>query len=413
MKSVKLFRNDTVATTDTPQGTVATTTMPEITLITGLAGLLSLEKAWRKLEANCSGHTSVFQSFDWIATWCEVYAGKAAKVELHVLTGYDGDELVFVWPLMKQSRLGIKVLSWLTEPFGQYGDVLCAKGHCPKRWIEASFGFLRRLKGIDILRLRHVREDSHLAKSSLQFFSDAKSNERAPFLDLTQFATEQDYELRYTPTQRKRRKKIRKHLEDIGPVTFTRLPAGTLADAAIENAIAEKNQWLNDRARYNRVVHCPGHTDFLKKLSRRFGGTTEVIVSELKAGDQPVSWEIGFRHGKTHFAYLTSHMNAHTDLSPGRLHMDLSQRASLEAGMQRFDLMVPYDPHKESWSSGCAATKDYFAPLSASGWLAGHVYLGTIRPVVQKLYYTLQPTVLRWLRTRSNIKVSVMMSWFS
>ena len=145
---------------------------------------------------------------------------------------------------------------------------------------------------------------------------------------------------------------------------------------------------------------CPGHLEFLKRLSRRHGGSVELIVSELKVGDQALSWEIGFRHGTAHFAYITSHMNKHTDLSPGRLHMDLSQKACLAEGMQRFDLMVPYDAHKESWSSASVDTKDYFVAMTAGGWIAGHIYLKMLRPAARKLYYELQPTLLRWLGLR-------------
>jgi CelD/BcsL family acetyltransferase involved in cellulose biosynthesis len=47
-----------------------------------------------------------------------------------------------------------------------------------------------------------------------------------------------------------------------------------------------------------------------------------MVVTELRAGDRPVSWEISFRYGGTHFAYITSHACDLTDLSPGRLHFD-------------------------------------------------------------------------------------------
>ncbi len=225
--------------------------------------------------------------------------------------------------------------------------------------------------------------------------------EKAPSLDLTRFATDADYDARYTPVQRKRRKKIRKALEELGPVTFTQLPNGTLTDTAMRQAIDEKNAWLADRGRINRVLGCPGHWAFLKNLSRRMAGTVEVVVTELKAGDEAVSWEVGFRHRGKHYGYITSHMNKHTDLSPGRLHMDMSQRACLAAGMTEYDLMVPNDAHKESWSSGTMDTNDYYLPLSLQGAVVGHVYIRTIRPVLRKIYYSLDASTLRKLNLKS------------
>jgi CelD/BcsL family acetyltransferase involved in cellulose biosynthesis len=375
-----------------------------LTLVTTLANLRTLQDDWRKLESNCARTPSVFQTFDWIMAWSETYSNGANGPELHLLAGYDKGELTFVWPLMKTRRFGVSTLTWLTDPFGQYGDILCQKDQCAKHWMSNAISFVKRLKGIDLLYLRHVRDDANIGVRAKEMLRDAKTPERAPWLDLTQFANEEAYDARYTGSQRKRRKKIRKHIEELGTVAFKVLPSGVLADRAIDMAIAEKNQWLSERGRLNRVLGCPGHAKFLKNLSRRFGGSVDVIVSELTAGDKPVSWEIGFRSGNTHFGYITSHVNTLTDLSPGRLHMDLSQRASLHAGMSRFDLMVPYDPHKESWSSASEHTHDYFLPFSAAGWLVGHGYLQTIRPVLRKLYYTALPAVFRVLKIRSSGK---------
>jgi CelD/BcsL family acetyltransferase involved in cellulose biosynthesis len=366
-----------------------------ISLTTTLQGLLALEAGWRALEKNACTPTSVFQSFDWISAWCRTYCTGDAPQDLHIITGYDRDRLVFVWPLMVQRRMGLRVLCWLTEPFGQYGDVVCAQHECPRLWVANALRFLKRLKGIDMLRLRHVRDDSTLKSVASKELVDAKLNERAPYLDLTAFASEADYENRYTGAQRKRRKKIRKHLEEMGPVTFVRLPLGSESEAAITNALAEKNKWLAERGRINRVLGCPGHLTFLKTLSRSVPQGLDMVVTELRAGDRPVSWEISFRYGSTHFAYITSHVCALTDLSPGRLHFDHSQRDCLAAGIKTFDLMVPYDSHKESWSSGCMPTQDYFLPLTFAGRIAGNIYLRQIRPALRSVYYRLPQSVLR------------------
>jgi CelD/BcsL family acetyltransferase involved in cellulose biosynthesis len=126
------------------------------------------------------------------------------------------------------------------------------------------------------------------------------------------------------------------------------------------------------------------HAAFLKRLQK---GGFDVVVTELSAGGKPLSWEVGLRYRDHHFAYITSHVNALTDLSPARLHMDLSQRLALRDGMKAFDLMIPYDPHKESWSSATMGTEDYYLPLTARGRVFGRVYLETLRPFLRKAYY--------------------------
>ena len=366
-----------------------------MTLITTLSALRDIESKWRDLELNVQNHSSVFQSFDWVMAWAETYVTEGSGTSLHVFAGYDKDELVFVWPLMRTRQMGLNTLTWLTEPFGQYGDVLCRKGYSPRQWVDSAFVILRRLKDVDLLRLRHVRADSHMGVYATAFFHNARVPEKAPFLDLTSFANEDAYDARYTSTQRKRRKKIRKSIEDMGPVSFKRLPAGSLADTAMASAIAEKNAWLTERGRINRVLGCPKHLSFLKTLSRRRDSNVDVVVTELKAGDRPVSWEVGFRHRDTHYGYITSHVNALTDLSPGRLHMDQSQRACINDGMAVFDLMVPNDAHKESWSSGTVNTNDYYLPLSVLGAGMGHAYIRTLRPLLRHIYYRMEKSNLR------------------
>lgn len=380
-----------------PQALPAVGAIPataHLSLVTSIVNLAMLKDDWQQLEAQCQRPVSVFQSFDWVMAWCETYASTGAGPQIHVLTGYDEGRLVFVFPLMKVRSCGLNIIKWLTDPFGQYGDILCAKGQCPRHWMVHALALLRRLNDVDLLWLRHVRDDSHMAAHAAELMRDAHMNERAPYLDLTQYDGEPAYDARYSSVQRKRRKKIRNRIASHGEVEFASLPAGSLADSAISEAISEKNKWLAERARMNRVLRCSLHPQFLRRLSRR-QGTVETVVTQLSAGGKPVSWEIGIRQNGVHFAYITSHVNALTDLSPGRLHMDLSQRNALNGGMTRFDLMVPYDAYKESWSSGFVMARDYHLPISALGWVAGVGYLQSLRPWLRRLYYKAHPLLAR------------------
>jgi CelD/BcsL family acetyltransferase involved in cellulose biosynthesis len=112
-----------------------------------------------------------------------------------------------------------------------------------------------------------------------------------------------------------------------------------------------------------------------------------VVTSVLTAGGKPISWEIGLRFKGAHFGFITAHDVTMTDASPARLHMDLAQRRALADGMKVFDLMVPMDPHKQSWSNAIMPVHDFQMPLSAKGWLYGLIYVERIRPALRKFYY--------------------------
>ena len=369
-----------------------------LTLVTSPSHLNGMEHQWQKLEELNTITPTVFQSFAWTKSWVESYAQSNSNTEIYLLAGYIENELVFIWPMMRTTHLGISTLNWLTDPIGQYGDILCAKEQNVAKWMSASLRFIKQLKNIDIIRLRHLRQSSTIEAFASRNFVDAKLHEQAPYLDLTSFKSEADYDARYNAQQRKRRKKIRSKLEETGTVEFKSVVPGSLTDRAIVTAIEQKNEWLSERGRFNRVMGCPNHLNFLKSLSRSKAKGFEFITTELSAGAKPVSWEIGFNYHGTHFAYITSHVNALTDLSPGRLHMDLSQRLALKSGQERFDLMVPNDQHKESWCSAKIDTKDYFYATTWRGKIYGHAYLAMIRPAIRKIYYRLPQQALKFLQ---------------
>jgi CelD/BcsL family acetyltransferase involved in cellulose biosynthesis len=370
-----------------------------LSLVTNIAALEQLTAAWRELHSACAHKHGVFQSADWCLTWAHIYATPELGIEPCVVTGYQDGNLVFLWPLMKVKQGPLTILRWLTEPFAQYGDVVVKAGSDALPWCRSAMEFLRRLKGIDCLRLRHVREDAAIYPFLQENFNCAGEADEAPYLDLTAYPTEAEYDKRYSREQRKRRGKIRKSLAAMGTVDFQMLPPGSLMDRAMEQAVTHKRQWLDERGLYSKPLQCPYLGPFLRELSRSANGSVALVTSCLKAGDRPISWEIGLRFGKSHFWFITAHDTSLTDASPARLHMDMSQRQAIKDGMRIFDLMVPGDPHKQSWSNGSTVVHNFHAPLSLAGRLYGFGYLSLLRPIVRRFYFS-APAAIRSRFTR-------------
>ncbi len=380
-----LFRN-------VPQGIT-------LSIVRNAADFAAVESDWRQLEAKSSHHRNVFQTFDWLLNWASVYAGTLGTSPLHVILGHRGKRLVFTWPLMRTRTGPLTILRWMSEPVAQYGDVLVDKTENPETWMAEALAQMRRTPGIDAIRLRHVRADAAAAPFLKNSFRDARLPEQAPWLDLSAYAGEAAYDARYSATQRKRRKKYRKALEDAeGPVFFEMLRPGLATDQAIDHAIALKSAWIESRGRHNQVLNCEEVKTFFKRLARMQSDTVQLIVTALTAGGKPVSWEIGLRQGNVHFAFLTSHVTAMEEFSPARLHMDLAQRRALNDGVKVYDLMLPNDVYKESWSSACSDAGDYHLPLSAGGWAYGVLFLEYLRPALRKTYYRMPEKLLRLLK---------------
>jgi CelD/BcsL family acetyltransferase involved in cellulose biosynthesis len=195
--------------------------------------------------------------------------------------------------------------------------------------------------------------------------------------------------------QRRRRKRIRGELEALGELRFEILQDGPSFGAVIDLAIAEKRAWLAERDLYSRPLASERLSNFVKTLANTHSSQLKIMASVLSAGGVPVSFEIGLRCKDRHYAYITAHERTLTPLSPARLHMHLSQRQAIRDGMATFDLMVPGDPHKESWSNGTMAVADYYAPLNWRGRLYGKGYLEWLRPLLKRGYRAAPPALRR------------------
>lgn len=353
-----------------------------------LAEVDALERPWRALEASAGRCFQAFQSFDWCRTWIRAFAGDGA--EPFVVTLRLGGEVRLVWPLMRTRCGPLVVLRWLSDPYGQYGDVL-AMGPDRDALVERAWRWIERHSGADAVRLRHVREDA-TAHGVLSRRCRAGEAECAPYLDLSAFETEAAYEARYSKVQRRRRKRIRAELESEGKVCFGLAEEGAMA-RAIRDAVEAKRTWLAARGLYSRPLADRRLPAFLEGLARA-RGSLRLVASVLSAGDRPVSFEIGLRFKQRHYGFITAHDGALTDSSPARLHMDLSQRRALADRMRVFDLLVPGDAHKASWSSGSVPVRDFHAPLTRAGRLYCSAYLDLARPLARKLYVA-APAALR------------------
>ena len=368
-----------------------------LTLITSFRAFDRLREEWSNLETRCAKSPSVFQSYDWCRKWSDIYAAPDSQNEIFILAGYHQNKLMFVWPLVKRSRKGLVVLTWMTQPIGQYGDILCDLSVDCTQWINAATKFIRNMKAADCMHLRHVRKEANCSAHAEKFWHDGKLHERAPMMDLTQFKTDADYDARYDSQQRRRRRRIQKKLEEIGPLQFENLE-GEAAEIAVDLAIAEKVDWLHDKGRFNDVLGTVHHTELMKQFIREPNCQLKVVVSRLTANGKPVSWEMGFCYHGTHYAYLLSHQRGLIDHSPGRLMLDFAERSALASGLTTFDLMAPYDSYKDSFASGAVLVNDYYLPLSLKGAAYGHGYLHILRPIIRHAYQHMPVPILRVIK---------------
>lgn len=165
------------------------------------------------------------------------------------------------------------------------------------------------------------------------------------------------------------------------------------------DVVGQKRLWLNKRGLHSEPLASSWLEDFIVHLNSRKDGRLKVVASMTTAGGRPYAYEIGLRYRDRHCCFIAAHDVSTTDGSPGRLHMDHAQCQAIRDGVRIFDLLVPLDPHKESWSSGHVRVHDYWLPLSLSGQIAGRFYLNLLRPLARSVYHKSSPRFRRALKT--------------
>ncbi len=370
-----------------------------LTLITSLKSLERLEEGWRALEKSSVVPATIFQSYDWVKTWCEIYAQPESQTRVMILAGYTNNQLVFVLPTCACMTMGVNRMHWLSQPIGQYGDILCESGHDPVRWMDCAIDFIKNRTPIDLLHLRHLRQTSNLQPFAVAKMCDGKLDERAPYFDFTSFKTPSDFEARYDAKQRKHRKQARNRLEKLGPINFIKHVAPDQINRALNEALDEKLIWLKENGQISQTLTSQEHRDFLKALAHMPNSSARLQITEMTVGTRNVAWEAALIYEGIQYCYLISRVSDLKSMSPGRLHFEYSQATSYNMGHKIFDLMVPFDDYKASLSSAMEPVNDFYLPLTVKGKIYGHFYLGQVRPVLRKLYTRLPTRTLRILKT--------------
>ena len=364
--------------------------------ITTREGLQALREDWQALEDACDDSAAVFQSYDWCSTWADAFLDSSSGVELAIFTLRHNGKLVCLFPGMICSESGPRILRTLSEPYAQYSGMLCDPALDAAHAVETLFTAITSLARIDLIHLRHVRDGSFAHRFAAAVLRPSSYCETAPCMDLTAFTSDAAYLARYTKVQRRRRKKISTALESLGPVEFGKFTGGAAFDELLDGIVGHKQAWIAERGLHSTALHDPRLTRFIAALARREGAGLHPVITSMTAGNRAISLELGLRYRGRHCAFITGHDPELTDLSPARLHMDRAQRMALADGMALFDLMVPGDPYKNSWSSQVVGVADHARPLTARGILHCAAYVQVLRPLARAAYLRM-PAALRQL----------------
>jgi len=362
----------------------------ELAVVTTRSAFNALEADWCDLMERAGAGTHVFQSFHWLWHWCNHFITvNDADTTLAVVTGRRAGQLVLVWPLMIQRSGGLKRLTWMGHPVSQYGDALVDCAACDDDDIWASWSFLSKTIAADVIHLRKVRADAHVADVMQTVCTKPLEQQTAPYLDLSTAQSFDDYQKRYSGKARKNRRRLRRRVEEKANLEVKIHSAGTRRGDLASRAISMKRTWLQSRGLVSPAIQDERTRAFFLDAAASQDHPTGCRTTELTIGDETAAIEVSFvsaGHCAVHI--IVYHMD-YEKAGAGVLLMEDSIKSAIDSGVSTFDLMAPGDNYKLDWADGAIDVYDWCAPLSPVGQIYHSLGInklpGAIKTVMQAL----------------------------
>lgn len=373
-----------------------------VATITELAQAMQMREIWLLLEQR--QHRAVFfQSFAWCThVWRSRLAlalpGTPAP---HVLVVRRGGRFVAIWPLAISSGAAGRYAQDLTEPFGQYADILIDPAEDCAAVCRAA---LRAIAGwhVDGLLLRKVRDDSPLRLWLQAHGTLAGGVEAAPEVAIAAAGGYDAYRSSLNAKTRKNLRNMRNRLSREGAIVHTLHDRGEDAASIVARCFEGRTGWLESSGLSSTAFADPAFEGVIRSLTGGSAGAPLVVALRLALTDAAgsgaqteLSLHWGFEHGGRYYAYMASRNAAFDAFSPGRLHLESVIEALAVRGIETIDLLMPAIPYKTSVATGTVAVATYGVSFSMRGKLAIDGWHGYVRPALKKAMLALPPAARR------------------
>lgn len=343
--------------------------------------LETIERDWRDLEQSAE-HTG-FQSFDWLAAWCE-HVGRQQQAQPAIVVGRGSDgDIMFILPLMVLPG-AVRRLTFLASDLCDYNGPILAKdfaaavtpGHFMQLWqdiqrlLQADSRFrhdiveLTKMPGVlcgrphPLLALRVGLNPSNayvadLAESWDAFYAAKRSS----------------------ATRRRDRTKL-KRLSELGAVTFVTPQRRDDIEQTMTVLFEQKSRSLK-RMGAPDIFARPGWREFYAAVATNPRTRHLVHVSRLDAGTIYTAINLGLTFRDSYYHVLVSHDDGDAArFGPGVAHLRELMRYAIERGLRRFDFTIGDERYKSEWADHKLSLYDHVAAASVRGLLAKPLILG-------------------------------------
>ena len=356
---------------------------------------------WKVLEKNCGEPYIYFQSFDWCYQWCKTFGQKSSKddqqiqaINIYVLRR-NGD-LVMVWPTMsnKLDILGIRIQTFLTEPHGQYGNIICNRKQFPLAIAKRVWQHIKKTSAVDAIIFDQYPQSSFLRQIIADKGFVESSQKHSSILNLDAFDTWEDYVATLDRKQRKQRNQKRRKLAKTGEIKFeTHYGGSERYRELIDLALDWKKVWLNKTGRRDAVLSQNRIRTFLGTLNGTDGAgilpPEGAVLGVLMVDEKPVGIEIGMCLDGHYYCYLGAFDWQQKSFSPGKIQIEEMQKWAKEAGLSKYDFLGDPADYKNEWINTTDCLESRSVALTIRGFFYCKFWKAYLRPIARVIFNNL------------------------
>ncbi len=353
--------------------------------------LAAVESEWCSFEqgADCT----VFQSFGWLSTW-QLHIGRRKGVRPAIVTGRDSrGEIQFLLPLSVEPRGFARRLKWLGSENSDYNAPMLSPDFSQKFGLR---GFLSLWP--EILELIQGHGDLHFDLVYFEKMPGLVGTQQNPFRHLSSVTThpsgaylthlagdwENFYAAKRSTATRRRDRRKRKHLSEMGEVKFVTPKATEEIASSFDTLIAQKKRRFAAMGVGN-IFDRPGYLDFYRSIALEPETRHITHVSRLDVGEAKAAISLGLTFRNAYYLVMSGYADGEImRLSPGEAHLHELMRHAIGAGYKVFDFTIGDEPYKRDWSDTESELFNYLAAVRwrgifAAGAFAALQMLGLMR----------------------------------
>lgn len=337
--------------------------------------LTVIEREWRAFEpqADCT----VFQSFDWLATW-QRHIGMRCGVRPAIVMGRDGaGAILFLLPLSVCTAGWVRELTWLGSDLCDYNAPLLAPAFSARidrtRFLALWADIVRGLQAnprlrYDVIAFAKMPETVGAQQNPMRYLGGTINPSGAYMTQLTG-EWEAFYTGKRSSATRRRDRTKRKKLSEHGEIKFINPASDGEILISLDTLMAQKAKSFA-RMGVGNLFAKPGHTDFYRALAIDPATRHVVHVSRLDVGAIAAAVNFALIYHDRYYHLLASYTDC--DLSrfgPGAAHLHDLMHYAIDRGCRIFDFTIGDERYKRDWCDTELTLYDYIAPVTWRGAL--------------------------------------------